>query len=735
MRISENLSLAAVKVKHSELEQKKVSTGTNFYYVVDVSGSMSSELPKLRLQLKNQLSLLLKPEDRISIVWFSCDNKAGILQESVQVTDLMQLENLKKAIDKYLVPQGCTAFRKPLAILKEIIERANSANPNCLIFLTDGYNNDCKMSDVMANLKMLETHITSTTFVEYGYYADSKTLSAMAETIGGEKISADSFEMFEPHFAKKLSTPLLSTKKTEVTLPSPSAFEFAFAVTEAKDINVFDANKSLLVSSDIDTVYYFTNELVNEPVNDDALYAAVHILADKLKMNECESVLAKLGDIRLFNQYSGSFGKQKLIQFKNDVKECVSDDSKRFINGKANDIQIDNNAFCLIDCIDMLQQCDAKFYPFDGNLKYNKITRAKNYSKAITDEQKELLAKVNTPEELIKLTEKIKEENKALEFKIADTKKGYSINDLVFNETRANLSIRMTADGTIDLPKNKFEISTINTFRWFTFNVVKDGIVNFDILPISTHKDFVFPLSAIEYVTEYFPDTDSDDKFYLIDIKKMPVINRKMFKELSAVELLKKSYQLEKLKAANKVFKPAEEYKANKSIGIAEKYGVDVAEYLKELGITDSGFSPKGTQADSTDSYVAVDLDVKIAGLSSLPKVEDTVKKINEGKNLTAGDMLLKPYIEERDSMYKLMESVKDYDDKAVSSFIVAKSKSIASEKSKLMAEIAQSKFALILSRSWFKEFKSIDENTLEIDIDGQKVKAKFELSEKVEKI
>ena len=46
--------------------------------------------------------------------------------------------------------------------------------------------------------------------------------------------------------------------------------------------------------------------------------------------------------------------------------------------------------------------------------------------------------------------------------------------------------------------------------------------------------------------------------------------------------------------------------------------------------------------------------------------------------------------------------------------------------------EIAQQQFAMILSRQWFKEFKSIEENTLDIDADGKPLKATFVYGEKV---
>jgi Mg-chelatase subunit ChlD len=52
----------------------EVQKRTNHVFVVDVSGSMSWDLPKIRTQLKNKLSNLMKEGDTISIVWFSGRN-------------------------------------------------------------------------------------------------------------------------------------------------------------------------------------------------------------------------------------------------------------------------------------------------------------------------------------------------------------------------------------------------------------------------------------------------------------------------------------------------------------------------------------------------------------------------------------------------------------------------------------------------------------------------------------
>jgi hypothetical protein len=55
--------------------------------------------------------------------------------------------------------------------------------------------------------------------------------------------------------------------------------------------------------------------------------------------------------------------------------------------------------------------------------------------------------------------------------------------------------------------------------------------------------------------------------------------------------------------------------------------------------------------------------------------------------------------------------------------------------KRKAMQEIAQIKFAVILSKKNFIEFKTFDDNKLTITLDGQELQFTFEFSEKEVKI
>jgi len=141
---------------------------------------------------------------------------------------------------------------------------------------------------------------------------------------------------------------------------------------------------------------------------------------------------------------------------------------------------------------------------------------------------------------------------------------------------------------------------------------------------------------------------------------------------------------------------------------------------------------------EAIDFYMSVVLNTKIKGLSSLPKVEDVMKKIESGAVLKLNE-------------YVMADAIKKYQAQLVSdiylslgveqqkgvlkTYLETKSAILNKQRRKVLQEIAQIKFSLILSKKWFTEFKSFDENQLAVNFDGQDLNFTFALGEKEEKI
>jgi hypothetical protein len=102
-----------------------------------------------------------------------------------------------------------------------------------------------------------------------------------------------------------------------------------------------------------------------------------------------------------------------------------------------------------------------------------------------------------------------------------------------------------------------------------------------------------------------------------------------MVKTVSAKELFAKQLQVETIKGKNKVFKDyLKALEPKTSVVWKNQYGEEAVTWLSEMGLTEyNGFNPKVKSAESTDFYIGKELDVKVKGLSALPKVSDVQKR------------------------------------------------------------------------------------------------------------
>ncbi|MFW5847653.1 MAG: VWA domain-containing protein [bacterium] len=746
IKINENLWLCQQPVEKSE--EISVPKQTNHIFVVDVSGSMYHDLQLIRKQLKNKLPSLMKDGDTISIIWFSGDNQAGVLMEEVEIRSLTTFTHINDAIDRWLKPIGLTAFNKPLELTSDLIDKIEQNRPNgvfSLIFLTDGYNNDCSYTDVRETLKSLTPKLSSSVFVEYGFYADSQRLTDMASIVGGEKISCDNFEDFDPVFSEKIGQDILGSKKIIVELEAQEIkHDFAYAIKNDGGIMIYGVEyeygiPSIMVSNDIHEVYFLSTktQIFNESFDDKtALYAGIYVLSDKILNDDAELLLGYLGDKYYYQQFANSFGKQKLNQFKNNIKTAVTDESKQFIEGYDSSIKIDQNAYCLMYLIEDLYNIkDCLFYPKHPKFNYNRIGRKKlQVGSKLTEKEKKELNETNNLDELTEKVNKLKETKVDLEFAPFNENRGFPIQDLVWNETRPNLSIRVKYDGEVELPENNYDLDRITTFMYRTYTIVKDGIVNIDQLPVSYSRELINVLDKNNVDYEIYIDTNNViPSAVLINIESLPIINLQMVKSLSAKNLGFLEWELLKNKAVKKAVDYfRKQYFPKESQSFAKLVGVDAAQWLKGIGITDyNGFAPKTEYAPSTDSYMSINLETKIKGYSTLPKVTDVIKKLENNKPLKPTEELMSTHIK------NILETKKEYGETSeeFENLLISSSIYYNEEKKKIQQQISGIKFALILSKKWFEEFKTFDEDTINLKINNKGIQISFKLIEKEEKI
>lgn len=768
-QISTELSLTNVIVS-STLVARSVEVPVNHIVVMDCSGSMWGELPKIREQLKKKLPKLIGPKDTISIIWFSGRGQFGVLLEAEPVATLTDLSEVNKAIDRWLTPIGLTGFKEPLLEVAQLIGKVRNKLPTSifsLFFFSDGCENQWSRGDVLQAVDLAANGLASATFVEYGYYADRPLLTAMAEKSGGQLIFAEHFDKYQPAFEASLSKKLTGVSRIDAKVPGCAVGGFVYVLSDGDLITYRVENSTVRIPENTKEFWYVGSDgdhksRVSNKSEDSVLaaaYAAISLYSVRMDSNTVLALLKAIADVDFIERFSSCFGKQKYSDFMDSAKAAAFDEKLRYTRGWDPKKVPDDDAYTVLDLLALLASDESAHILLEHpEFKYSKIGRSRIDADEILtpEEQKkvdEIRAKLGTEKKASELARLNTELTAILNSKPAPLKfvadpapEGYPISSLVYNEDFPNISINVRKTGFVDIsarlkPEFKGKIpASFKTFIFRNYAIVKDGLVNVEALPVRVSE------ATAKKLSELLPAEAKPTKLSMaggfvigvINLRALPVINRTMIKAASAKALFLAQWELETSRAAQKVYKDVRDEKIppKKSPGFVTTYGEDAATWLKEQGFTDySGFAPPHTvSATATDFYVAKKLEVAIAGLSKLPSVNDVRKKIGSSKKQTTSGALLVPALTEVEKWLASDEYTKLPTDEAKEAAFIAwidkKAKdSIAVTRSKIR-EIAKIKFAIVIGQIWPIEFKSLDENSITLKLGEEDLLCKLEMKE-----
>lgn len=734
IEIAKNLYLAEFTPEQKAQDEVQKSVKVNHVYCCDISGSMYNSLPKMRQQLKNRIPDLVSESDTLTIIVFSGSNECTTLKECVSIKNAKDLKALNDAIDKFITPQGCTSFYDPVVMTNELVSRMNKSDELwSFIFLSDGGNNDHPWADVIKALSDLQPKISSAAIIEYGYYADSQKLTEMAETLGGEKIFSEDFDSYEMDFERVLSG------KTEPRIPldltefkGSMKYQQMFSIDEAgNSVKVFstERTKEVLVPSRVETLYFLSKEQIGETILDpedveSAMYAAIQICADRLRYDVTEHLLSALGDKKLITLYCNAFGKQKLAEFKESALDCAFSKDLRFVDGIDKNFKPNPNAYCVLDLIDdLMSEEENQICVCHPRFNYSRIGAKSVVKQILTEEQKQKLSKAATKLKADKVFEEV--DANAVHMEYADTNAGFPISNLTWNEDRANLSVLLKIDVNLTMPKNHLDLTTVPSFIWRNYTIIKDGILNVTTLPVYLGELTVAKLKKKGIITD---STETlPNGIIILEFGNLPIVNKKrtesvVANELATLQCSMLHHQFEK-----------------KYLGyLKKKYPIDVdytstgsgftceqLEYLASKGITlDKGYSPQSELDKSGDFYMAMSLKVGIKGFSSIPKIEDVMKKSESGKSMTPSESLM--FITTSDIDDKVREIPESKKPEEIERMFDSVNKVTRTE----MESIAKQKFGLIMSRKWFKDKSGFDDNQVIVKINGNDTPFTFEFKE-----
>lgn len=691
------LGAASLALQKLPVVAKPVPAPVHHIISVDVSGSMYSDLPELRLHLKNKLATLVGANDTVSIVWFSGRGQCGTLVEAMKVNGVADLSSLHAAIDRFLQPTGLTGFTEPLQEMENIIGRLKKKAAGHLInglFMSDGYDNCGTERGILDVCVRLEKLLDSAAVIEYGYYANRPLLTKMAETLGGKLVFSEDFPSYVTAFEGSLGG---STKKVPVKLDHAPSAGYVFSLT-GENLLTFTPNEDnvVLVPEGLTDLAYFVakkGKAFDHKKNTDALiFASLVPLSQRMETDTVFSVLGALGDVALVNAFSSAFSKEDYSRFQAEVLAAAADPAKRYVAGYDPAAVPKEDAYTVLELLSDLSSAeDNLFYPYHNAFAYERIGAAREAN----DEE--------------------------VRFSVADKAKGYRINGLVWSEDRPNVSIRVMVDGVVKLPASRPAVlpEKVESFIYRAYTIIKDGIVHTRKLPVSLNEATFAKLQANGLLAG---ETWAAGKVFVLEFPKLPVINRKMVKGVTAKDTFQAVIDLAFLKGAQKVFNDwRNRISPKESKKFLALYGEIGTEYLKSVGVTDyNGFNPPSTTVKSGDFYMAKELTIGVKGLSSLPKVLDVENAIDAKKKLKISEFVMVDAIQRLDAFMSSAMFTSAADGNALlATWLEGEQKAIVAKTRELMEKLAQRKFSVVVGHIWFSDLPSMDDNTLDINVPG----------------
>lgn len=685
-------------------------TPTNHVFTCDVSGSMYNELAKIRAHLKNNLATLVKPDDTVSILYFSSRGQFGSVFVGEKISSLSDLSKVNDAIDRYLRPTGCTGFVEPLNLAVEIATdlQAENGNLNSLIFLTDGYDNCWRTEEILKACTTLPLTFNSIAFLEYGYYVNRPLLEKMAEATNALHKFVEGFDAYAPAFDEIITAQ--TSARVEVKVGDAT---HAIYIDEGRVYVLNAANGVVLVPEHIKNLWALGENAINDVDGFDpnitseqqvlyvVLYHALHTMNPDLAWK----VLQKLGDVRLIKAYDNCFTKQDYSNAKELISKAVVDPAERFVDGIDYNMVPDENAFTLVDALELLSNSDTVIDLSSEHWSYNRTGRQTVQKDDDTiDKLSEQIAQATTAEERKALAMQLAtHEEWKPKFTQTDTK--ISVKHLVFNSSRPNISINTDLHGYVDIPESyqkKFGLpATIDTKQVRNYTVVKDGIVNMRVIPLETDIPTLKNLRASGLTIKPLAKIGDDRMSVLVDFTSLPLVNRAMTRGISGKQFIQDVVHLEILKGRQKVMKFFRDDVIGKrnAQGLKDQYGEDAANWLSENGIRDYGFSPKVERTESTDVYMSKELNVKIKGVSSLPAVAATVKKREEGKKkLNNGDLII---LWAYDTVKAEMDAI---DKGKLEEYLDKQTKETINEVCALNTRLNRVMYGIVVGHAWFAD-------------------------------
>lgn len=702
-----NLGLRKVAVCNINLEDQSTAMSVDCMHhiqVLDRSGSMWADIDDLIENVKDTIRFI--PDgDYVSIIWFSGADQCNVLIKGAQKNDSLYalLDTLKSTL-------GVTCFSTPM---KEVGNIINDLKPICSNFsvtvFTDGqpvvaWGTEEEIRRTLEAIDVWKDDVLALNTIGYGNYYDQDFLKQMsAKTIFGQFIHSSMISDYADIFSHnyEITADLVMTTVEVVSpgsevmyLTSKLATKSAAGLkTRALDkrknqfvvIGPDDSDFNFLVGDDA----YSTVGLKEIPSASitPIMYAYAYTSYYEGNRKQSLDIIAKvLHDKNLVDELKNAFTYDEVGVATKALKSAVFSTKYRMLTGECSDDYVAaDDAPCLMDVLGIILDSEDSYYKYAT--EYSRI------GKKVVDTFN--LFHRNKDEEVLT-----------------------PANDLVFNKSRLNVSIRSVINGTVSLnPKQAAKVglpSELPSKIYRNQTLVKDGAPNMAEATFKVSEDTVDKLISLfsGWKSDDIMDISRDeagDFEVKIHLYNLPIINYSYVGDCTDVQRLLEVVSTQTyLQAAQKSlgFLRDDVYEYRKQHGIFDvskqfaQYTPEQVQVLIDHGLNDRAeyVGVNNVTEKSGDSYVVRELEFYMKGYSSLPTRDKYYTKKSSGGKLNGPEsMMLQAENDFRDLATSLEYASNEYLDKLNASI-----NKVKTQLALIRMDLAAKKIALVLTGEWF---------------------------------
>lgn len=660
--------------------------------IADASGSMYWAMNQLARDTTERVNSLPQG-DAVLIGLFSSQGWF----KWITASELNKAEDYKlveRVIQQEFHTRGTTCFSEIMGNVPKALEPYLAKYPVVsLTFMSDGhpvvYDTQKEIKDLMSAANLVKNYLTSGAVVAYGDYANRALLSDLAKNLGAEFVSAQSVEEIGGTFARLSGAK--AAKKKKVAVPKKG---LVFAM-EGPAVSALDNTAGEVEVPETSQVLVYDGSLDTKELGSEAsVYGAALALVVMGEIDEALKVMSDLGDVAIVNQINNALTNAEMKKAEDLMRAAITDEGQRFTAGKKPGCLPPDDAFDLMDLIEVLQSDDScLFYPYSDSFVYKRTGR-----RSVVDP-------------------------KYPKFQ-PDKSTGVPLSHVTGHSSELNLSVGLNIRGSIKLPeavifedKTQLNRKDVGLPEEYPTNIFRNYSLISNALPVVTSLPVNCSYETYKKLLDKGVHVDAfmaapGDPSYVIDLTSVPACNKARGKKATnwtwmakqAIESLKIGSQLKVYKAKKVELDP--EGDADKPAALSD----EAASFLEACGVTvKSGvFNPPSTQEEATDVLDVRTFEVKIAKSSSV-SMKDFLEMMAGKKKINAvGDLMKVAY----DDIIRDMPQAKG----AAIEWLKAKITDLTKQKRKIDAELAAAKFAVILGGHWNRHF---NEDSVKFTVDG----------------